>query len=193
MHLGRVTAVKGLDILAAAFALIAEQHEDARLAIVGPDIDGYAQEVRKRLSELGIAERAVFTDMLVGDEKLAALRDADIFALPSYSENFGMAVVEAMAAGLPVVISDQVKIWREVEGAGAGLVAPCDPAEFSQALRSLLVDLARRCRLGEAGRALVDEKFSWDVVMDQLLAGYARALKGPKASSRTLRAFRVNG
>jgi glycosyltransferase involved in cell wall biosynthesis len=83
-----------------------------------------------------------------------------------------MAVAEAMSAGLPVVISDQVKIWREVAGAGAGLVTRCDPSEIAAALRELLDDPDRRHRLGRAGRAIVDEKFSWDVVMDQLVSTF---------------------
>ncbi len=176
MHLGRVARVKGLDILVAAFAALAKERDDVVLAVVGPDIDGFAGEVRTRLRELGVEDRAVFTGMLVDGDKLAALRDADIFALPSYTESFGMAVVEAMAAGLPVVISDQVKIWREVRGAGAGLVTRCDPAEVARALRCLIDDPARRHRMGAAGRARVAEKFGWDAVIDRLLAAYGAAL-----------------
>ena len=73
---------------------------------------------------------ATFTGMLLGEEKLAVLRDAQMFVLSSYSENFGIAVIEAMACGLPVVISDQVNIWREVDAAGAGLVVPCAAAPW---------------------------------------------------------------
>jgi glycosyltransferase involved in cell wall biosynthesis len=176
MHLGRVTQVKGLDILAAAFADIVRRRDDVMLVIAGPDIDGYARVVRAKLQDLGVERNVVFTGMLVGDEKLAALRDADIFALPSYTENFGMAVVEAMAAGLPVVISNQVKIWREVQYGEAGLVTSCDAVEVGHALYSLLDDPVRRQCLGNAGRAVVTEKFHWDVVMSQLLAGYRTAL-----------------
>ena len=176
MHLGRVARVKGLDILVAAFAALAKERDDVALAVVGPDIGGFALEVRTRLRELGVGDRAVFTGMLVDGAKLAALRDADIFALPSYTESFGMAVVEAMAAGLPVVISDQVKIWREVEAGGAGLVTRCDPGEVARALRDLIDDPARRHRMGAAGRARVAEKFGWDAVIDRLLGAYGAAL-----------------
>lgn len=176
MHLGRVTQVKGLDILAAAFADIARRRDDVVLVIAGPDIDRYASVIRAKLQGLGVERNVVFTGMLIGDEKLSALRDADIFVLPSYTENFGMAVVEAMAAGRPVVISDQVKIWREVKSGEAGLVTPCDAVEVGRALHSLLDDPVRRQRLGDAGRGVVADKFHWNVVMSQLLAGYRTAL-----------------
>ena len=102
------------------------RRQDVHLVVAGPDNDGWGGRVRDWLQAAGLADYATFTGMLLGEEKLAALRDAQMFVLPSYSENFGLAVVEAMACGLPVVISDQVNIWREVAAAGAGLVGPCE-------------------------------------------------------------------
>ena len=85
-----------------------------------------------------MGDRATFTGMLLGPDKLAVLRDASLFVLPSYSENFGLAVIEAMAVGLPVIISDQVNIWPEVETGGAGRVIPCDATALADRILELL-------------------------------------------------------
>ena len=119
LFFGRINFKKGLDILAKAFGAVARRRQDVHLVIAGPDNEGWGARVRTWLEEEGVLGRTTFTGMLLGPDKLAVLRDASLFVLPSYSENFGLAVIEAMAAGLPVIISDQVNIWREVE-AGAG-------------------------------------------------------------------------
>jgi glycosyltransferase involved in cell wall biosynthesis len=106
LFFGRVNFKKGLDILAEAFGAVARRREDAHLVIAGPDDEGWGARVRTWLDERGVLARTTFTGMLLGSEKLAVLRDATMFVLPSYSENFGLAVIEAMAAGLPVIISD---------------------------------------------------------------------------------------
>ena len=80
--------------------------------------------------------------MLQGEDKLAAFADATLFLLPSYSENFGIAVVEAMACGVPVLISDRVNIWREVVADGAGLAAPRDAAAFAREITAMLAEPA---------------------------------------------------
>ncbi len=123
--LGRFNFKKGLDLLAPAFGRVLAAVHDAHLVIAGPD-DDMAEKTRGWLAAAGALDRTTFTGMITGDDKLAAMVDASIFVLPSYSENFGIAVAEAMACGLPVVISDAVNIWPEVESAEAGLVGPCD-------------------------------------------------------------------
>ena len=99
-----------------------------------------------------VERRVFFTGPLYGDDKKSALADADVFALPSYSENFGVAVVEAMAAGLPVVISDQVGIHTEVARVGAGAVVACESGELSGALVRLLKDERMRVEMGRNGQ-----------------------------------------
>ena len=95
----------------------------SHLVMAGPDQGGLRAGLEARAAALGIAERITWTGMLQGDLKWGALRAADVFALPSHQENFGIAVVEALAAGLPVLISDRVNIWREIVADRAGLVA----------------------------------------------------------------------
>ena len=100
--------------------------------------------------------------MIIGDDKLAALVDASMFVLPSYSENFGIAVAEAMACGLPVVISDAVNIWPEVESAAAGLVGPCDIDITARNIMQILENSARASEMGANGIRLVRDRYSWE-------------------------------
>lgn len=160
LFLSRLHEKKGLDILAAAFGRIAKQFPDAHLVLAGPD-DGIAARLKGWLREAGITDRTTYTGMIEGEDKRAALAAASLFVLPSYSENFGIAVLEAMAAGLPVAISNQVNLWREVEAGGAGLVAPCDTDAFTALLERLLGDPDEARRMGEAGRRLARGSFAW--------------------------------
>jgi glycosyltransferase involved in cell wall biosynthesis len=107
-----------------------------------------------------------------------------MLVLPSYSENFGVAVVEAMACGLPVVISDKVNIWREVESAKAGLVTACDPTEIARAIEVLLDDPQGGRKMGRNGRKLVKNQYSWRRVAKLLEDVYrellAEGTRGPR-------------
>ena len=173
VFLGRVTPKKGLDVLVAAFARVAAEVPDAHLVIAGPDDGGHGRTVRRMIDALGLRERTTTTGMVAGREKLALLADADVWVLPSYTENFAIAAVEALASGAPVVISDRVNIHRDVAGAGAGLVTPCDPAAVAAAIARVLGDAGLRERLRAAGPALVRRSFTWDVAAGRLLSLYA--------------------
>lgn len=172
LFLSRLHEKKGLDILAASFGRIAKTFPDAHLVLAGPD-DGMGAKADEWLRNAGVADKATRTGMIEGEEKGAALAAASVFVLPSYSENFGIAVLEAMAAGLPVAISDQVNLWREVERGGAGLVSPCDADAFTGLLERLLGDPAEARRMGEAGRKLAQEKFTWPRIAVELETLYA--------------------
>jgi len=176
LFFGRVNFKKGLDILVKAFGAVARKREDVRLVIAGPDNEGWGDKVRAWLSEAGLLGRTTFTGMLLGPEKLAVLRDADMFVLPSYSENFGIAVIEAMAAGLPVIISDKVNIWREVQASGAGRVVPCDAAPLAAQILELLAQPELARQMGLNGRTLVQERFQWPRIAQNLVAAYARII-----------------
>lgn len=168
LFLGRLHFKKGLDLLVQAFGQIGRKRSDVHLVLAGPDDDGYGTQVRRWLEAEGVLEKATFTGMLQGREKLAAFRDAALFVLPSYTENFGIAVVEAMASGLPVVISNKVNIWREVMTAKAGFVTKCDVREISDTLGTLLDNLLVGKEMGQRGRQLVSQQFSWETVGAQM-------------------------
>lgn len=175
LFLSRLHEKKGLDILTAAFGRIAKTFPDAHLVLAGPD-DGIGTRLDGWLREAGIADRTTRTGMVEGEDKRAALAAASLFVLPSYSENFGIAVLEAMAAGLPVVISDQVNLWREIERSGAGLIGGCEVDAFAGLLARLLGDPAEARRMGQAGLKLAREEFAWPriaVALEELYAEVA--------------------
>lgn len=178
LFLSRINFKKGLDILARAFGEVARKRNDVYLVLAGPDNEGYAAKVRAWLQEERALGQSLFTGMLLGEEKLAVLRDSDLFVLPSYTENFGIAVVEAMACGLPVIISNKVNIWREVFQAGAGIVTDCDSHQVAEAILKLLDDPKLAKNMGKRGKRLVGEKYTWDKATEQMIKVYEDILNG---------------
>ena len=122
LFLSRVQKKKGCDLLIAAFAEIAGRDEQLHLVMAGPDQTGWVHELKKQAHLLGIAERVSWTGMLQGEMKWGAFYASEVFCLPSHQENFGIVVAEAMACGKPVLISNKVNIWREIELDSAGFV-----------------------------------------------------------------------
>ena len=176
LFLGRLHFKKGLDLLIPAFDALRRRVPGVQLVIAGPENDDYGQQVRGWVRERGLDAAVYFVGSLHGADVLQAYVDADVFALPSYTENFGMTVAEAMACALPVVISDQVNIHAEVSGAGAGLVTACDAGEVTAALELLLRDAERRRTMGAAGRRLVQARFTWPAIVAQLTAEYQKVI-----------------
>lgn len=171
LYLGRLSEKKGLDVLVRAFAGARRTVPDARLAIIGPDDEGLAPRLRRLAAAEGAAEAVTFVGLLSGEDKLEALAAADVWALPSHGENFGNAVVEAMAAGRAVAISPQVNIAGDAELAGAAIIAERDPAAFASALVALLGDPARRREMGERARAFV-RRYDWSAVAPRMAEMY---------------------
>lgn len=139
LFLGRLHPKKGCDLLLQAFADVAHRDDSLHLVIVGPDEAGTEDDLRQLSDSLGLQPRVTWVGMLDGDAKWGAYRSAEVFALPSHSENFGIVIAEALACGVPVLISDKVNIWREVADAGAGLVAPDTPEGAADLLNRWLV------------------------------------------------------
>ena len=175
LFLGRINFKKGLDILASAVGRL--KRDDLHLVIAGPD-GGYLAETRRFVAEAGISERTTFTGMLQGEAKLAAFADATLFLLPSYSENFGIAVVEAMACGVPVLISDRVNIWREVVADGVGLAAPPETEAIAARIQEMLDDPRGLVRMGQAGRLAVARRYDWTGIAQRLEEVYGAILAG---------------
>lgn len=127
LFLGRVHVKKGPELIFRAFAQVVERlpshfTRDVHLVMAGPNDHEYGQRMVDLVKKLGLAQRVTWTGMVTGDMKWGAFRVADAFILPSHQENFGIAVTEALACGVPVLISDQVNIWREIGSDGAGLI-----------------------------------------------------------------------
>lgn len=123
LFLGRIHPKKGCDLLLKAFAQARNLDPAAHVVMAGPDGCEWTPTLKALVNESGIADRVTWTGMLQGDEKWGAFYASDAFVLPSHQENFGIAVAEALACGLPALISNKVNIWREVEADGAGFVA----------------------------------------------------------------------
>ncbi|MEZ5670813.1 MAG: glycosyltransferase [Alphaproteobacteria bacterium] len=174
---GRLNFKKGLDVLIPAFAEAVRRGYDLALVIAGPD-HGMAAKAREWVEQHGIADRCVFTGMLDGEHAIEALTDAELFILPSFSENFGISVVEAMACGLPVLISDRVNIWREVVADGAGLVGPPEIPAFADMIDEAMANPERRLAMSAAARLSVGRRFTWDRIGARLESVYADIVAG---------------
>ncbi|NDQ56954.1 MAG: glycosyltransferase [Acidipila sp.] len=176
-YFGRLNFKKGLDILVAAFCAVAREQNDLHLVLAGPDGDGYGEKIRRWLGDAGMLERATFTGNVAGAERVALLQGSAVMMLTSYTENFGQAVAEAMAAGVAVIISDRVNIWPEVERARAGLVVPCDDDAAAAALRKILESPEAAREMGRRGRELALARFPWSAVGRQILAVYEKMIE----------------
>ena len=126
LFLGRIHPKKGCDILIEAFAKVCEQDTSLHLVIAGPDQIGWQKKLQTLSRKLKIEGRVTFTGLLKNNLKWGAYYASEVFMLPSHQENFGIAVVEALACDLPVLISDKVNIWREIISDKAGLAGKDD-------------------------------------------------------------------
>jgi glycosyltransferase involved in cell wall biosynthesis len=183
LFLGRLHFKKGLDLLADAFAKVVARDPAARLLIVGPD-GGMELPTRERLKALGVMDKVRFTGLLRGEELQAAYGDSDLFVLPSYSENFGNAVVEAMATGTPVLISDQVNLHGEVQAAGAGRVTACDAGQVADAMAEMIASPAELAKSGAAAKALA-RTFRWENIALKLEEAYEKLTRRPASMTDT--------
>jgi len=184
LFLGRINFKKGLDLLVPAFSQVLQEYPGARLAIVGPDNEGYGFKVRLWCGEQGITDKVLFVDYMGPEEVKQAYVDADVFVLPSYTENFGMTVVEAMACACPVVISDQVNIWREIQEEEAGLVVGLEPREIANAICRVLADKDAAKVMGSRGRMAAEERYAWPRIVEQLTEIYQGLIEDAAAKRR---------
>lgn len=175
--LGRIHVMKGFDVLIPAMREVVREEPRARLVIAGTDENGYRSEVDKLVCAAGLGGSVVFTGHLDAAGRGRALAEAAMLVQPSFRENFGMSVAEAMAAGLPVVVSDRVNICDDIAAADAGTVVPRDAAALAQAILGLLRDPARRQAMGARGRAVVASRWSAPAVGPVLRAAYEGALR----------------
>ena len=178
LFLGRLQAIKGLDLLERSFATVAARFPDAVLLVAGRDEDGSGRRAEAGLKAAGLAERIVFAGFLTGADKQAALECAALFVLPSYSEGFSNAVLEALAAGLPVVITEQCH-FPEVAERHAGFVVQTKAAPVAGAIGALLADAGLRARMGGNGRTLVAAHYSWPVLAERFAHIYQTLTKRP--------------
>lgn len=164
LFLGRLSWKKGLDRLLAALALTAH----TRVVIAGGDEEGYRPVLERMVEDLQLRSRVVFVGPVAGDDKSALLATARALVLPSYSENFGNVVLEAMAAGCPVIVTPEVGVADMVAEQDVGLVTDGRPSALAAAMSALSEDAGLAQRLGAHGRAVAAASFSWSSVAERM-------------------------
>jgi glycosyltransferase involved in cell wall biosynthesis len=170
LFVGRIYPVKGLPMLAEAWAKV--RPAGWTVKIVGPDEAGHRGEVEEILKGLKIADDFVFTGELDGPEKRDAYASASLFILPSHTENFGMAIGEALAHGLPVIATHGTP-WQVIESEGCGWWCPTTAEGLAAALEPATASSAETLReMGARARALVERNFSWHQVALDFAALY---------------------
>ncbi len=167
LYLGRLSWKKGLDRLIPALARVPK----ISLAVAGNDEEGIRPRLEALAREAGVAGRVVFLGPVDGADKAALLHGCAALVLPSYSENFGNSVLEAMAAGRPVAVTPEVGLAGVIREERAGLVADGDPTLFGDALRGLLADPDREA-MGRRGAEAATRRFGWAAVAAQTEAVY---------------------
>jgi glycosyltransferase involved in cell wall biosynthesis len=176
--LGRLAPTKGVDVLIDAFKLVLVNHPTAHLAIAGPDDYGLGPGLARRVNEHGMADRVTFLGLLDGRDKRELLRSSDVFVLPSHDESFGVSVIEAIAAGVPVVVTPGVAVHAEIAAAEAGFVVERHADAVAAAVSKILAHPRAAAHIGANGQALARQRYSWSAVAEQLENVYEDLIDG---------------
>ncbi|ESA34149.1 glycosyltransferase [Leptolyngbya sp. Heron Island J] len=178
LFMSRLDPKKGLDLLLPALESLRQSNHSFHLILSGgnPQDQAYVEAIGQQIKDSVLADCTTITGFVSGELKLQILQAADLFVLPSYYENFGIAVAEAMMAGKPVVISDQVHIWQDIQGSQSGWVTGCEQRKLTQALAEALADDAERRQRGENGRGFAKENYGWDAIASRMIEHYRRLL-----------------
>ncbi|MEA5448120.1 glycosyltransferase [Leptolyngbya sp. CCNP1308] len=182
LFLSRLHEKKRPDFLLRAFAQLAPQSHGYHLLLAGSGDANYCDRLKTLTNTLNIAHSVTFTGFVSGSDKDLLLQGSNLFALPSYSENFGIAVAEALGAGLPVVVTPEVQIATDISAAQAGLVISDDLDAWSNALSQLLCDPDLSTQLGHNGQQLAAAKYSWPAIAHKLSQSYDEILTGQPLS-----------
>jgi glycosyltransferase involved in cell wall biosynthesis len=174
LFLSRLHYKKGLDYLADSFAIVAKHRPDVRLVVAGPD-EGAREPFERAIAAKGLSDRVHVVGSIYSRDRYYALRDAACFCLPSRQEGFSVAILEAMACGTAVVISDGCH-FPEVAPRGAGEVVPLDPRVIAVALERVVGDDALRRHMGEIGRAMVLNEYAWSGIARRMVEAYERSM-----------------
>jgi len=177
LFLSRIHPIKGLPLLLEGFAANRQQLQNWSLVIAGPDADGHRAEVERLASRLGLSSAVHFVGPLFDEEKRDAFAAAQLFVLPTHSENFGLVLAEALASGVPVVTTHGAP-WPDLEVEGCGWWVPCDGAALGAALTKAAALPAGELRsMGARGQALIAARYTWPSVTERTTRLY-RWLRG---------------
>ncbi|BAY35763.1 group 1 glycosyl transferase [Nostoc sp. NIES-2111] len=174
LFMSRIEPKKGLDILIPALEKLLASGNNFHFVLAGtnPQDPDYEQQIKDQIANSSLRSHTTITGFVTGELKASLLQAADLFVLPSYYENFGIAVAEAMVAGVPVVISDQVHIWQQVHDSESGWVGTTEVESLVELLQQALQNPQERQRRGINARNYALENFSWDAIAQQMIQAY---------------------
>ncbi|MEM8615102.1 MAG: hormogonium polysaccharide biosynthesis glycosyltransferase HpsP [Cyanobacteria bacterium P01_H01_bin.105] len=178
LFMSRIDPKKGLDLLLPALESLQQSGKQFHFVMSGgnPQDQGYVNRIKQQINNSVLQDCTTLTGFVSGDLKTQILQAADLFVLPSYYENFGIAVAEAMMAGKPVIISDQVHIWRDIKTSQSGWVTQCKQPALVQSLAEAFNNPAERHQRGENGRLFAQGNYGWDAIATRMLATYHQLL-----------------
>ena len=179
LFMSRIEPKKGLNLLIPALEKILAQGIKFNFILAGsnPQDADYEMKIKEQIVNSPLAKHTTITGFVTGEIKAYLLHNADLFVLPSYYENFGIAVAEAMAAGKAVVISDRVHIWEDIQQAEAGWVGHLEVNAIASLITIALLDADERKRRGLNGREYARKHYSWDAIAQQTIQAYQQILK----------------
>ncbi len=174
LFMSRIDPKKGLSLLIQSLENLIDKEIDFHFILAGsnPQDPTYENEIKQKIQTSKLSLQTTLTGFVQGDLKLGLLRDADLFVLPSYYENFGIAVAEAMAMGNPVIVSDQVHIWPAIEEAEGGWICRCDVASLTDTLITALKHPQVLKERGQNARYLTNTQYSWPAIAQQMIQAY---------------------
>jgi glycosyltransferase involved in cell wall biosynthesis len=177
LFMSRIDPKKGLNLLIPALEkLLIDNKFHFVLAGTNPQDPDYEQKIKSQIENSPLRSHTTITGFVSGELKASLLQAADLFVLPSYYENFGIAVAEAMVAGIPVIISDQVHIWQQVSDSESGWVSKTDVSALFELLQEALQNPQERQRRGQNAQKYALEHFSWDAIARQMIQAYQQIL-----------------
>ncbi|MFB2975437.1 hormogonium polysaccharide biosynthesis glycosyltransferase HpsP [Microseira sp. BLCC-F43] len=178
LYMSRIDPKKGLNLLLPALENLLAEGFKFHFVLAGgnPQDQAYEAKIKAQVQGSPLVEHTTITGFVTGDRKTNFLQQADLFVLPSYYENFGIAVAEAMASGTPVVISDGVYIWQDVQQAEAGWIASLTLESLMKALRLALSNAEERRLRGERAKEYALRHYSWDAIAQQTIGAYQEIL-----------------
>lgn len=173
LFLGRLHPLKGVDLLISAWKLIAADYPAWQLQIIGSDEQGTLVGLRDQVRRLDLEQQIFFRDAIYGEQKASVMACADLFVLPTRSENFGIVVAEALAYGVPVICTKGAP-WQELVKKHCGWWVDIGVVPLAEALKEALsLTDEERCALGENGRSLVEAKYRWETAARAVIAVYS--------------------
>ena len=178
LFMSRIEPKKGLDLLIPALESILGSGIEFHFILAGsnPQDADYETQIKVQIHNSILAKYTTITGFVSGDLKVEILTKADLFVLPSYYENFGIAVAEAMAAGVPVVISDRIHIAEDIQQAEAGWVGPLEVGAIANSIKSALLNPQERQRRGLNGQEYAKKHYNWEAIAQQTIDAYQQIL-----------------